>query len=224
MSTPIQTAAAGQPALVATWLDDLWWHKKMYRGARWRWWGEHVMDMITSYTGGRLYFTTVEDLRRLQGYKYHAEEEAFTCQLALTDPLEQAGDLMGRWGAVAEALGLTTVDCSATVWFAAVLPDRARTNSAVERVKRVVQRQPFKNPLIEAFELKQMWRLHQAAATMLEDTTCDLLEELRESRPDAVLCEAAAIATVKGLDLRIATARTDRGGPGDPRRIPRQIY
>jgi hypothetical protein len=211
-------------ATVETWLDDLFWHKKMYRGARWRWWGEHVTDLITTYTGGQLTFRSMDDLRQLQRYQQRAEDEAFTCQLALADPLQMAKDVMGIWNVVGAAVGLSEVECSTPVCFAETHPTQARTNHQVERVRRVVRRQPFKNPLIEALELKQLWRLHQAAAAMLEDTTCDLLVELRDSRPDVALCEAVGVLSSKGLDTRIAAARKARGGPGDPRRIPRQIY
>lgn len=212
------------PARAEVWLDDLFWHKKMYRGARWRWWGEHVMKVITGHTGGKLTFDTFADLRLLEDHRRSVADQAFTCQLALADPLDDAGDVLGRWIPVADALGLTEVECSSTVWFADARPDLPRTNVKVEKVLRVVRRQPFNNPLIEAWELKQLWRLHQAAAAMLEDTTCDLIEHLRGSRPDVVLCEAADVVTSAGLTTRVDANRAARGEFGDPRRVPRQVF
>lgn len=182
------------------------------------------MDLITQHTGGQLTFRNVDDLRLVEHYRQEADDEALTCQLALADPIEAAGAVLGRWAPVADVLGLTEVECSSTVWFAQVHPEWERTSAKVERVLRVVRRQPFINPLIEAWELKQLWRLHQAAAAMLEDTTCDVIEYLRDSRPDAVLCEAAGMLSSSALDTRVATNRELRGPFGDPRRIPRQVF
>ena len=93
----------------------------------------------------------------------------------------------------------------------------------ISRVLRVVGRQPFRSPMIEAWELLQLSRMYQAAADIFEDLTVDLIGELRGQRPDEVLAVASGSGTVERMERRIQRAHAARGGPGDPRRYPTQF-
>ena len=93
----------------------------------------------------------------------------------------------------------------------------------ISRVLRVVGRQPFRSPLIEAWELLQLSRMYQAAADVFEDLTVDLIGELRGQRPDEVLAVASGSGTIARMEQRIERAYDARGGPGDPRRYPSQF-
>lgn len=219
------TVASDDFAEIAqTWHDDLWWHRKMYRGARWRWWGSHVVDIVTAATGGRLYFTTVDDVRRLRRVLMNINDDAYTVQMSLAAPLTAAVEVKGSLEAVAaEAIGLTVLELSIIRWDAATDSLPRSVFSDIVRNQRMVARQPFKNPLIELLELTQLWRTYQAAANMIEDTLYDLIVELAETRPKSVLADAAGVRYAHALDVQIRGVRDARGEPGDPRRTPRQI-
>src|SRR3546814_8417335 len=91
-------------------------------------------------------------------------------------------------------------------------------------IRRVLKFVPFRNPLIEAFELKQLMRMWEAAVDMFEDTICDLVEELLPTRPVSVLAEAMGCASEKGPMQRVELAREQRGLAGDERRLPVQVF
>jgi len=204
------------------WVDDLCWHQQMFKRARFRWTGEHVMAIVTRYTSGQLDFTTVRDLELL--HRYQLELLDYSCQArdALAERLPAVNETLGGcWEPTAQALGLTVIDCKAAVWFAAGTTPNQRTNLNVRRVLEYV---PFRNPLIEAWELKQLWRMYEAAADVFEDTICDLVEELRDSRPIDVLVQATDTLSSAGLQQRIRTAREERGRSEDPRRMPTQAF
>jgi hypothetical protein len=203
----------------ALWLDDLGWHKHMFRRSRFQWAGWHVMDVVTRTTGGQLDFFTVAHLRRLQQYQDEVRDYGTQCQIAMAAPLRQAYETLG-WEPTAEALGLTVVDCTSTLTFAAGTTEEERTNGDV---RRVLHRLPFSNPLIQAWELKQLWRLHEAARNVFEDVICDLLLELLPSHSADGLAEATGPLVMKPAG-RAELARLERGGPGDPRRAPQQIF
>lgn len=209
------------PAQADVWLDDLGWHKRMFLESRFRWTGEHVMSIVTRHTGGQLSFRTVAHLELLRRYQGQVQAYSDRCRLAMADPLLLArATLGGGWGPTGRAVGLSVVDCKATVWLAVGEPPEARTNLNVARALRDL---PFVNPLIEAWELKQVWRMYEAAAGVVEDAICDLVDELVGSRPADVLAVAAGM-TVGGMWRRIADAHDARGWPGDPRRIPVQVF
>ena len=203
----------------ALWLDDLVWHKRMFRQSRFRWTGEHAMDIVTRSTGGCLDYSTVGHLRWLQRRQDEVRDRGTKCQSAIADPLRQAHAVLG-WDRTAKAVGLTVVDCRLTLAFAAGTTEAERSNVDV---RGVLARLPFANPLIEVWELKQLWRLYDAARALLEDTLCDLLEELLETHPVDELVDATGIPPGRP-SARIERARLERGVAGDPRRTPSQRF
>ena len=203
----------------ALWLDDLVWHKRMFMQSRFRWTGEHAMDIVTRSTSGCLDYSTVGHLRWLQRRQDEVRDRGTQCQSAMADPLRQAHAVLG-WDRTAEAVGLTVVDCHLTLAFAAGTTETERSNVDV---RGVLAQLPFANPLIEVWELKQLWRLHDAARGLLEDTLCDLLEELLETHPVDELVGATGILSGRPA-ARIEQARLERGAAGDPRRTPQQAF
>ena len=215
--------AAYPSSPVGFWLEDLRWHRRTFVESRFRWATEDAVDVVTWHTGGQTEFTTVDDLRSLQTYQYAVLDQAQWTSNAMADKLEVARRELdeGLWGSVLDGVGLTQVECDAALWFAEGAGPGERDSTNIRRVLKFV---PFRNPLIEAFELKQLMRLYQAAGDMLEDAICDLLEELSSTRPDAVLADASSTPGVNGIRHRVEVARRDRGLPGDQRRIPEQIF
>jgi hypothetical protein len=208
----------------AIWLEDLNWHKDVYRYSRFQWWGEHVIKIVTSRTGGRLNFTTVADLQFLSDRQREHVDYAARLWLALAAPLSDAYETMGSWEAVAGPLGLTRYDCRGAVGVAGIYPPEEAVTPDSKRISEMVNSQVFKNPFILAWEMKQMWAMHQAAVDMFEDTICDLVGELRGTRPGQILAAAIGVSTSGNLDGRIRKAHAARGQSGDPRRVPSQTF
>lgn len=218
-ATVLNGAGLARAQRAELWLDDLRWHRSMFRQSRFRWTGEHAMDIVTRSTGGCLDYSTVGHLRWLQRRQDEVRDRGTQCQSAMADPLRQAHAVVG-WDRAAEAVGLTVVDCRLTLAFAAGTTEAERSNVDV---RRVLAQLPFANPLIEVWELKQLWRLFDAARDLLEDTLCDLLEELLETHPVDALVDATGIPAGRPT-ARIAQARLQRGVAGDPRRTPSQRF
>lgn len=218
---------AGQERLqrAARWLDDLMWHKRMYRPARFRWWPEHLIDICTKTTGGQLDFTTVAHLEQLQEHRSTLWEVGLQFGGAMGERLADAYMTIGSYERIAEELQLTMIDIRSMVaWsYAENAPPEGWTHPGIRWVLRVVGRQPFRNPLIEVWELSQQERMYQAAADIFEDLTVDLIGELRGRRTDEVLAVASRSGTVERMERRIQRAHDKRGGPGDPRRYPNQF-
>lgn len=217
--TSLEAAYPSSP--VSFWLEDLRWHRKTFADSRFRWSTHDAVDVVTWHTGGQTEFTTVKDLRALQRYRYAVLDQAGRASNAMADRLQLAKDELSeeQWGSVTGALGLTELECAHAMWFAAHETERDSTN-----IRRVLKFVPFRNPLIEAFELKQLMRLYEGAANMLEDTICDLVEELLPTRPASVLAEAICTPSEKGLAQRVELARAERGFADDDRRLPSQVF
>lgn len=203
----------------ALWLDDLRWHKHMFRQSRFQWTGEHAIDIVTRGTGGRLEFTQVRHLRRLQWEQDEIAAYGTRCTLAMGAPLATAASVAGGWQVVADAVGLPVGQAKATAALVAWEPLQEPTPD----VQSVLRGLPFSNPLIEVWELKQLSRLFDAAVLLIEDTICDLLLELLATRPPEELLESLATQRLDPA-TRASRARTARGGPGDDRRTPRQMF
>lgn len=213
--------AAYPSSPVPFWLEDLRWHRRTFADSRFRWSTSDIVDIVTGHTGGQTEFTTVEDLRALQRYRYAVLDQAAWTRNAMADRLELAREHLceEEWESVASGLGLTELECAHAMWFAAHETERDSAN-----IRRVLKFVPFRNPLIEAFELKQLMRMWEAAADMFEDTICDLVEELLPTRPVSVLAQAIGTASETGTIQRIELARKQRGLAGDERRLPIQVF
>jgi len=226
-----QPASAGTPAgqerleRSARWLEDLMWHKRMYRPARFRWWPEHLVDICTKTTGGRLDFSTLAHLQLLPRHQDVVRGVVEQFSGAIGQRLADACLTVGSYETIGEQLGLTMAQMRSMVIWSDV--DNAGpdgwSHPQISRVLRVVGRQPFRNPLIEAWELLQLSRMYQAVVDIFEDLTVDLIGELRGQRPDEVLAAASGSGPVARMELRIQRAHAARGGPGDPRRYPNQF-
>jgi len=216
------SAARVRRARAETWLDDLTWHRRMFQQSRFRWTGEHVLSIVTRYTGGQLVFSTVEQLELLQDYQRDVRGYSHQCRLAMAEPLQQAQQTLGgRWDPTGEALGMSVVDCEAIVWSAVGEPPEARTNV---NIASVLHRLPFANPLIECWELKQLCGMYQAAVDVFEETICDLVDELAGAVPIEQVVTASGSLSAGGLRARVEDARGRRGRAGDRRREPAQAF
>ena len=53
----------------AHWIDDLAWHRQVYKQSKFRWDGTEALLVATEFTGGRQDFRTVADLSELEAYR-----------------------------------------------------------------------------------------------------------------------------------------------------------
>ena len=207
------------PRSPGDWLDDLAWHRRMYRQSRFRWTPEDAITLALAYTHGRVEFDTAHHLQLLDGE-----------QLRLRAGLGQVRDVMAgllrvarscyaatEWEDVVRLVGLP--DDDACVFVGPSVPVEVARNSDVRRVLRGI---PLPNPLSQVWELQQLYGLYAAADRLLEDTICDLAVELA---PGCGWDRLAALTTDRDrLRWRVDRQRAERGEPGDTRRHEAQGY
>ncbi|EQM29999.1 hypothetical protein ATN37_02170 [Rhodococcus sp. MH15] len=213
----------------AHWIDDLAWHRQVYKQSKFRWDGTEALLVATEFTGGCQEFRTVADLRDLEGYRLALSEYTMTCQRALGLALQEAryGLGSGHWEDIATLLDLTAVDCAASSYFARWGDPRVAgqfSNPQVLRIRKMCAGFFFASPLLLAWELSQLWKLYRAAEELLEDTLVDLVVELQPLVRTSDLLHALHTTTEVGLNNRISSQRHERGPSGDPRRVPRQTF
>lgn len=211
-----QTQDSARPA--EAWLEDLHWHKRMYRRSGFRWTGGDAVSIVTAMSGGKVDFAGADDLRQLSEIQRSIDAYAHQCRRVMARTAWRATRELGDATAVGQALELDPVHVADTTWTAAEDGD-ARAN-----VARVLAGIPWANPLTHAWELKQLWRLYVAARTVVEDAVCDLVVEEFTGVAEHALIAAAAAPDRAQLCARVEQARAQRGRPGDPRRAPVQRY
>jgi len=205
------------------WLEDVRWHRETYRESKFKWWECDVMKIVTANTGGKLDFTTLQDLRVLQQWRYELCSFAGLVQRGMAPPLRAAFAVWNDWEPIAGAVGLTPLECAETVYLDNMFPaDQGQRPHPVARIDKSVAGMVFGNPLIHIVEMKQMWLMYAAAVDLHDDTICDLGEELQTTHCAEDIAHAAGMAHAVGFGHRFTAIRAARGGPGDPRRIPAQ--
>jgi len=192
----------------------------MFNQSRFRWTPQDATSILLNYTRGRCDFTTPNHLRRLDRQLLGLLERKGQIQDAMSAPLRAARSALPRDRYVA-GLDLIGMSPDEAIRIMVVPPARAVPTTDVARALRGI---PLPNPLTQAWELRQVLLMYQAAADMIEDTLCDLVNELA---PTLGLDRLAALTTDKvtsQLEWRVAQQRRARGESGDPRRAATQTY
>jgi len=208
------------------WAQELREHRETHRQSRFRWWDKDVMSIATWTTWGRVDFTDLKHLRALEKWRVELYMYACACETGgMAEPLLEAQALLYgpgvHWDLIAEAVNMTQLECRIVVGrYGYTRPAEREPNKQVQRIRRMA----YSNPLIRVWETKQLVAMHLAAVDVLEDTLIDLVEELRPTHRLSDILRAAGNANEDRLADRIATQRTARGGPNDPRRVPRQTF
>jgi hypothetical protein len=214
----LDTVVTADDSLAVAWLKDLAWFRSAYRPSRLRWFPEHAINVFTEVSRGQLEWTTVADLQRLSEIQDTITDWRYNVQAAQVRRLHSAYDVIGDWAAIADALSTCEGEIEHLIQVDAAGPPRPGTSFNIHKTLLDL---PWANPLIECWELRQLVDLYQAAYFATEDTLCDLVVELWDTRPMTVLADAAG-CSADYLRARIEGAREQRGGPGDPRRLIRQ--
>lgn len=203
---------------VADWVDDLAWHRHMFAQSRFRWLGEDVTTVALRYTRGRLEFTTLADLARLDEQLVELRDHILRLNASVAEPLHHVRDaLPHNWTGALNAVGLSPVQAGQIMW-AGGPPLRDR------ETQRVLGGIPWCNPLTEVWELLQLVGMYESAAAVLEDAVCDLAEELLQDRSAPAVAAHTVDRVPQQLQMRIEDNLEERGPAGDARRRPRQSY
>lgn len=203
------------------WLEDMSWHRRMFRQSHFRWVPEDPMAIALYWTNGRVLHETPAHLRTLDRQRHELHAFASGIDDAMIAPLAEAERRCSpqdyRRGL--ELVGLSQHDVRLLRFFAPrdVPPHR--------EARRALRGIPLPNPFSQIWELRQMRSMYRAAEDILLDVYCDLILELA---PDHGWHNLAQLLqdnrSEPALRDFVDDQRRHRGGPGDPRREPLQRY
>lgn len=202
------------------WLEDMTWHRRMYDQSKFRWVPEDPMAIALQWTRGRVEFTTPGHLRRLDVQLHALRDYAAGIQDAMLDPLALARNRCRDYAAGLQLVGMTSTEVD--ILRHSALSGKVHNHPEARRALRGI---PLPNPFSQVWELRQMHGMYAAADNILEDTFCDLANELADKRGwDSLAPLTLHHHTGRGLQMRVSQQRLARGLPGDPRRIMEQRY
>lgn len=217
-------SAAGWERDPADWVDDMRWHRRMYRESRFRWVAEDAMSLALAWTRGRVEFTTPGHLRRLDLQLLDLSTYAAGIRHAMLDPLDEARArcTAADYDAGLHLIGMTRRDVD--VLRHASLAGTGRVHGHPEAL-RAMRGIPLPNPYSQVWELRQMDAMYAAAGDILEDALCDLAVELAPRQGWGNLAPLTVSHRMPGsLQRRVEQQRQEHGEPGDPRRRRAQRY
>lgn len=204
------------------WLEDMAWHRRMYRQSRFRWVPEDPLSIALTWTRGRLEHKTVAHLQTLDVQLCDLRDFAAGIDDAMTPLLRQARrhSAASGWSEGLALVGLSATDADK------LCRRTAKPGGAGHpETRRALRGFPLPNPWSQVWELRQVRNMYAAAEAIMEDVFCDLTLELHPTHGWLSLAEVTLQhLTANQLQLRVQDQRETRGEPGDPRRIPEQRY
>lgn len=205
----------------ADWLDDVRWHRRMYRQSHFRWVPEDPVTIALSWTRGRVLHETPGHLRRLAQQQHDLHQFASGIDDAMVELLTEASQRCAPrdYADGLEAIGLSRLDVTVLRFHAQRPAPRHR------EAERAVRGIPLPNPFSCAWEMRQMRGMYQAAEDLLLDLYCDLILELVPKHGwrnvSKLVIENRTEDTLRQV---VEDQRRHRGEPGDPRRQAEQVY
>lgn len=208
-------------APVTDWLQDTWWHRRMFGQSMFRWVPEDAMHVLLEHTRGRCVFETPGHLRVLEQHQQNLREWIGQIDDAICLELSAARRQLPQhsWPVALAMTGFTPLEAGRIM--------RRRASAAPPAnpdVRRALHGIPLANPLTHAWELRQVWGMYRAVDNMLEDLCCDLAVELERTHGLDRLASLTTDRSPDQLRWRIERQRDHRGEPGDARRRPLQTY
>lgn len=203
------------------WVDDVLEHRRMFRQSRFQWAPEDAVHIALARARGRCDFSTPDHLRVLAAQQAEQRQWAGQIESAMAAYLRLAEVRLARaaWTTALAAVEMNRHEVEDVM--ARVVDGHSHTNRDVRRALHGI---PLPNPLTQAWELRQMLAMHQAADDLLEDTLCDLVLELAAQKGWDALASSTADAHAQQLRVRVERQRRLRGIPGDSRRLPQQRF
>lgn len=205
------------------WVEDMTWHRRMYRQSQFRWVPEDPMAIALTWTRGRLVHETPRHLQRLDAQAWSLADYVRGIDGAMLAPLNAA---QGKcrpdvWQAGLELLDWTPRDVETQRHVAVACMSTTQHPEAARALRGI----PLPNPFSQLWELRQMRGMYTAAQNLIEDALCDLILELQPSQGWTHLAYLTQHhRSPQRLQSRVEQQREERGEPGDPRRIPHQRY
>lgn len=202
------------------WLEDMTWHRRMFRESHFRWVPEDPMGVALTWTRGRLTFETPKHLLFLDDRLDSLREFAAQIDDAMLSPLADAQRELtpAAWRNGLSLIGLTPARVEV---LRRAAPRRLTPNPEARRVLRGI---PLPNPLSMVWELRQVRGMYAAAEDLIEDAFSDLALELAPTCGWDCLAESTLLRSARSLQTRVQQQRARRGEPGDPRRTATQRY
>lgn len=222
--------ATGQDELVSQvrqtrvpldWVEDMSWHRRMYRQSMFRWAPEDPMALALQWTKGRLVYSTPKDFAVLDQQLLALRGFAGQIDDAMAPKLREARirSTRNNWLAGLDLIGLSELEVDILDFHA---PGLVTPNREVKRALRGI---PVPNPFSQVWELRQMRSMYTAAEHLLEDALCDLAVELAPRLGWDFLGQLMTRPTPgRNLEWIVDEQRDARGQPGDPRREPEHRY
>lgn len=204
------------------WLEDMAWHRRMYRQSRFRWVPEDPLGIALTWTRGRLEHQTVAHLHALDVQLADLRTFAAGIDDATTPLLRRA-----RRDSPSDAWheGLVLVGLSAVGAEELCLRTARPGGHSHPEARRALSGFPLPNPWSQVWELLQVRSMYAAAEAIIEDVFCDLALELEPAHGWKPLAEVTLRhRTAALLQGRVQEQRDARGEPGDPRRTAEQRY
>lgn len=204
------------------WLEDMAWHRRMYRQSRFRWVPEDPLAIALTWTRGRLEHQTVAHLHQLDVQLRELRTFAAGIDDATIPLLRRARrhSLSDGWGEGLALVGLTAEGADELCRRTARPGGHSHPDA-----RRALRGFPLPNPWSQVWELLQVRSMYAAAEDLIEDVFCDLTLELKPLHGWRPLAEVTLRhRTETALQVRVQEQRKTRGEPGDPRRIPEQRY
>ena len=222
---------------VSNWATSLAQHRRNFRQSKLQWTPEHVLAQVVVRTRGRLEFTTLTDLQRLSRQIVSLEREQLQIRISMGDRLVVVNDLVTGYATdqvdddLPDLLGMDWLEAAEVLYasYDAGADERRREHRDVTWALRDV---PFRTPLVEAWELKQLSSVYAAVRRVMGAAQLDLVEELRGRVRASSLAAALQLADAPGgLDAEVAVRdwvddRLDEHGPagGPLRAVPSQVF
>lgn len=206
----------------SNWIEDMSWHRRMFRQSYFRWVPEDAMSLALQWTHGRILHETPGHLRTLDQQIIDLQLYSSGIDVATSALLEEARmkSSAADWRAGLALVGLSIDDARNLRFDAQGLPVPQH-----REVRRALKGWPLPNPFSQVWELRQMRGMYKAAEHLLVDALCDLVVELAPTHGWHNLSQVTRYNnSAKQLRTRVKWQRECRGEPGDERRIPNQTY
>jgi len=213
--------SASAPRDPADWIEDMRWHRHMFRQSYFRWVPEHPTTIALRWTKGRVVFETPAHLRVLEDQLIELRTYAAGIEHAMVPRLAeaQARSTSRDWEEGLGLLGMSQKDVE-------LLRFNAPSRFSLHRdARRALHGWPFPNPYSQVWELMQMRSMYTAAEDLLEDAFTDLVVELVPRHGWRNLSQILqSNRSERALQSFVEWHRRRRGEPGDRRRELVQTY
>lgn len=206
------------------WVEQYRSHRAVNFGAYWTWTPQSPFRLVTNHSGGRTEYTTARDFGDLVRLRRQMTERMCAVRDAIAAELEDVGRrcpnvIEQRWRPVADEFDVPAIELAVAIGEAQVAPARVGAPAEVPAVLEACRELAIMNPLIRAWELRQVLSLWEAGIDLVTDTMADLMGELGHLSPAELSFATQGEIGARQIVALERNQRLERGLPGDPRRL-----